>query len=74
MIDFIKRWLDNRKEQKRILNESCDQFVSKIESLCAENSMLFQPLTEFVEPNKGVAWEKRGASLISEVSATQRQQ
>ena len=55
MIDFIRRWLDNQKEQKRILNESCDQFVSKIESLCAENSMLFQPLTEFVEPNKGVA-------------------
>lgn len=71
MMSFIKKWLDNRKEQKRILNESCDQFVSKIESLCAENSMLFQPLTEFVEPNKSVAWEKRGASLISEVSAAQ---
>ena len=71
MIDFIKRWLENRKEQKRILNESCDQFVSKIESLCTENDTLFHPLTEFVEPKKGAEWERKGAALISEVSAAQ---
>lgn len=68
MIGFIKKWIEKRKEEKRILNETCDRLIGNIEQINTENKGLFICETEYIEPNCAVSWEKRATELSRQIN------
>ena len=68
MIGFIKKWIEKRKEEKRILNETCDRLIGNIEEINTENKGLFNCETEYIEPNCAVSWEKRATELSRQIN------
>ena len=68
-MEIIKNIFFKYDERKRLINETCDNYISQIDNALREIQELFVNPLDYIEPNKRLEWRNQNLQLIQNLDS-----
>lgn len=68
-MEIIKNIFLKYDERKRLINETCDNYISQIDNALREIQELFVNPLDYIEPNKRLEWRNQNLQLIQNLDS-----